>query len=126
MNTTTRLDQLRQESPACRAVGYADIASGTILATSADPVLSQEKWDDLCAMAEDLLQGGSAQVAQDCLGQSAGLDFAALIAGTDHAVCVASPDEADCAICALCQPGVDLSHFADAARRVLSEIAADV
>lgn len=122
MTPRALLDGLRQDNPACFAVGYADIVSGLVLVTSAGSELPQEKWDDLCATANSLLKGSSALIAQDTLGLSDPVDYAIVVANQSYVIAVASVHEHDSALCALCDLTLDTACFVASAQSTLAAL----
>lgn len=126
MTIAARLDGLRRDFPGCKLAAFADLGAGMVLAASAAPRPPQERLDQLCGAAVELLAGDSAaRVASICQEPAAGWPLHAIaIDGQDICLYLRSEHEPTDALCCVVDPAEELEAFLPAARRNLDAISA--
>ncbi len=112
------LRQLRKRLPDCELVLYADIASGTVLASDARLVHPQENLDTICACARAFLNAprlASHDLTNEAVFQTPTAKRVFLRAFAD-------PCEA---LACICGPDSDVAEIFDAMRAALGEATPD-
>lgn len=119
MGISDQLDAMRGDFPECRAVAFADLASGLVLRASTQRKLPQERLDRLCETARTVLTGEPTDLAARLLGSRP--TEAVVDNGDTVLIFVRSPVEEGDAICLECDNGVDvIAVTARAARELAS------
>lgn len=117
--TPDTLAQLRSRLPACELILYADIASGTVLASNARLVHPQENLDTICACAKAFLNAprlASHEVTDEAI-------FKTPTSIRVFMRAVADPHEA---LACVCGPDADLDSILTLFREALSDAAPDL
>ena len=112
------LRQLRKRLPDCELVLYADVASGTVLASDARLVHPQENLDTICICARAFLN--APRLASHDLTNEA--VFRTPTATRVFVRAFADPCEA---VACVCGPGSDVAEVLEAVRAALAEAAPD-
>ncbi|MCU4652780.1 hypothetical protein N8I71_08045 [Roseibacterium sp. SDUM158016] len=116
--TPGTLAQMRKRLPDCELVLYADIVSGTVLASDSRLVYPQENLDTLCVCARGFLTAPRL-ASHDTTGEA--------VFRTPTATRVfmrAYGDPCEALVC-VCGPKTDLAAVLDAMREALAEAAPD-
>lgn len=119
MGVVDNLAKVLNEFATARVVAFADLSASMILASKGRESLTQENLDALCRQAkasfDDPLFGLSVQAFGDPLS-------AIVMVPDGVQVFLRSENEPADAICALCDPGIDLERFVTKLRETLDQV----
>lgn len=121
MGIADQLNALRGDVAGCRIAAFADLASGLVLAASADGRVPQERLDALCRRATSVLSGTAPAASSLLAGQ---VDRAMLPDGDGILVILRVPEEPDEALVFQCDRDIDLVAFTTRAARELAALGA--
>ena len=112
MSIAERLNAFRFEVPGCESVAFADLSSGLVLCASSEGKKPQEWFDQMCAAAQEMLDGALARETSALASRSAtpGAQQAIHIADGELRLFLRSetaPNEALCCVC-ITEVSVDL------------------
>ena len=104
MSLEAQLDTLRSRNGLIESASYIDMRSGTVLYTSSTVRPPQERLDQLCMTATDILGGVDGEAAE-----------AVSLKATEALILCRAPREPGEALCLVCAPDVEVgSALADA------------
>ncbi len=114
------LDALADGFAGCETVAYADLSTSMVLVTNSGAEQSREELNALCTEAEVTLG------QEDAAPVGPGTCYKAVsFSGGMTRVFLRSAKVPDDILCCICQPGIDVAAFLDAAEACLNELVGD-
>jgi hypothetical protein len=121
-----QLNDLRESTPGCVVVAFADLSSSILLCASSAIKLPRERLDSISSNAVGLLTGKTAQTVSSVLGtETQPHVYEAITLNNENIqIFLRSREEANDALCCICSIEVDSEDFISRAREVLKNISA--
>jgi hypothetical protein len=121
-----QLNDLRETTPGCVVVAFADLSSSIMLCASSAIKQPQERLDSISSNAVGLLTGKTSQTVSSVLGTTTEPHVYEAIALNNENIQIflRSREEVNDALCCICSIDVDSEAFMGRAREVLKNISA--
>lgn len=121
------LESFRTSHQGLVGVGYADLSTDMMLATSSEPLIPQERWDAMSGTAISLLTGDAAEDLGALLshGDADPISFASIANRCNVQIFVRGKIDPSFALCCFAAGRIRIEQIVTAAQRALTEMAQD-